>query len=111
MNYSIGLDVSKSLISIYIPINDLSMEIGNSIKDLKRLLSKLKKLYRGEFDKLVFVYEPTGSYSDLLKKFCFDREIKCFIINPKQSSNFAKSMGESAKIGNTRTPYRSTLGH
>ncbi|MEA1893299.1 MAG: transposase, partial [Campylobacterota bacterium] len=67
------------------------------IKDLKRLLSKLKKLYKKEFDKLVFVYEPTGSYSDLLKKFCFDKELKCFIVNPKQSSNFAKSMGERNK--------------
>ena len=97
MNYSIGLDVSKSLISIYIPINDLSIEIENSTKGLKRLISKLKKLYKKEFDKLVFVYEPTGSYSDLLKKFCFDKEIRCFIINPKQSSNFAKSMGERNK--------------
>lgn len=97
MNYSIGLDISKSLISVYIPINNLSIEINNSIKDLKSLVAKLKKLYKSEFDKLVFIYEPTGSYSDLLKKFCFDREIKCFIINPKQSSNFAKSMGERNK--------------
>lgn len=97
MKYSIGLDISKSLISVYIPINDLSIEIDNSIKDLKRLLSKLKKLYKKEFDKLVFVYEPTGSYSDLLKKFCFEKELKCFIVNPKQSSNFAKSMGERNK--------------
>lgn len=97
MKYSIGLDISKSLISVYIPINDLSIEIDNSIKDLKRLLSKLKKLYKKEFDKLVFVYEPTGSYSDLLTKFCFDKEIRCFIVNPKQSSNFAKSMGERNK--------------
>ena len=97
MNNSIGLDISKSLISVYIPINSLSFEINNSIKDLKRLLSKLKKLYKSEFDNLVFVYEPTGSYSDLLKKFCFDKKIQCFIVNPKQSSNFAKSMGERNK--------------
>ena len=81
MNYSIGLDVSKSLISIYIPINDLSIELENSAKGLKRLISKLKKLYKKEFDQLVFVYEPTGSYSDLLRKFCFDKKIKSFIPN------------------------------
>lgn len=97
MNYSIGLDISKSLISVYIPINNLSIEIGNSSKDLKKLISKLKKLYKKELDKIVFVYEPTGSYSDLVKKFCFEKEIKCFIVNPKQSSNFAKSMGERNK--------------
>lgn len=97
MNYSIGLDISKSLISVYIPINSQSIEIENNIKGLKKLVSKLKKLYKKEFEKLVFVYEPTGSYSNLLKKFCFDKQIKCFIINPKQSSNFAKSMGERSK--------------
>lgn len=97
MNNSIGLDISKSLISVYIPINSLSLEIKNNVKGFKGLLSKLKKLYKSEFDKLVFVYEPTGSYSDLLKKFCFDKKIKCFIVNPKRSSNFAKSMGERNK--------------
>ncbi len=97
MNYSIGLDVSKSLISVYIPINSQSIEIENSPKGLKKLISKLKKLYKKEFEELIFVYEPTGSYSNLLKKFCFDKQIKCFIINPKQSSNFAKSMGERNK--------------
>ena len=97
MNYSIGLDISKGLISVYIPINDLSIEIENSLKGLKKLVSKLKKLYKKEFEQLVFVYEPTGSYSNLLKKFCSDKQIKCFIINPKRSSNFAKSMGERNK--------------
>lgn len=97
MNYSIGLDISKGLISVYIPINNQSIEIENSLKGLKKLLSKLKKLYKKEFEKLLFVYEPTGSYSDLLKKFCCDKQIRCFIINPKRSSNFAKSMGERNK--------------
>jgi len=97
VNYSIGLDISKSLISVYIPINSQSIEIENSLKGLKKLVSKLKKLYKKEFKELVFVYEPTGSYSDLLKRFCSDKQIKSFIINPKQSSNFAKSMGERNK--------------
>lgn len=97
MKYSIGLDISKSLISVYIPINSQSIEIENNTKDLKRLLSKLKKLYKKEFKHLVFVYEPTGSYSDLLRKFCFEKKIKSFILNPKRSSNFAKSMGERSK--------------
>jgi len=97
VNYSIGLDISKSLISVYIPINNQFIEIENNLKGLKKLLSKLKKLYKKEFEKLIFVYEPTGSYSNLLKKFCFDKQIRCFIINPKRSSNFAKSMGERNK--------------
>ncbi len=73
MNYSIGLDISKSLISVYIPINTQSIEIENNLKSLKKLVSKLKKLYKKEFEELIFVYEPTGNYSNLLKKL---RQIK-----------------------------------
>ena len=45
----------------------------------------------------MFVYEPTGSYSSLLTKFCALKNIKSFIINPKQSSNFAKALGYRRK--------------
>ena len=61
------------------------------------LFSKLKKLYKKEIDKLVFVYESTGSYSELLKKFCAQKEINSFIINPKRSHNFAKAIGARNK--------------
>ena len=102
MNYtlldiSIGLDVSKKTISVYIPINNLNLEIENSFAGLKVLFSKLKKLYKKESDKLIFVYEPTGSYSHLLKKFCAQKEINSFIINPKRSHNFAKASGARNK--------------
>jgi transposase len=94
---SIGLDVSKKTISVFIPVNNLDLEIENSLKGFRKLSSKLKKLYKKEYEDLVFVYEPTGSYSELLKKFCGDKEIKSFIINPKRSSNFAKSSGNRNK--------------
>ena len=93
----IGLDISKELISVYIPKNNLYTEIKNSITGFKSLISKLKKLYKSEFEKIVLIYEPTGNYSDLLTKFCFLKSIRCFIVNPKQSSNFAKSLGERNK--------------
>ena len=59
--YSIGLDVSKATISIHVPLNSLDLEIENNLKSLKSFYAKLKKLYKKELDKLVFVYEPTGS--------------------------------------------------
>ncbi len=95
--YSIGLDVSKSTINVYVPINDLDMKISNDLKSIKSLYSKLKKLYKKDMDKLVFVYEPTGHYSFLLKEFCSEKEILCFIVNPKKSSNFAKAIGQRNK--------------
>ena len=47
MNYtlvdiSIGLDVSKKTISVYIPISKINLEIENSLLGFKMLFSKLK---------------------------------------------------------------------
>jgi transposase len=95
--YSIGLDISKSTIDVYIPINNLSIQIKNDIKSLKSFYMKLKKYYKKDINKLIFVFEPTGSYSSLLKKFCSEKSIKCFIVNPKKSVNFAKAIGQRNK--------------
>ena len=91
--YSIGLDISKATINVYIPINDSDIVINNDLKSVKSLYSKLKKYYKKETEKLIFVFEPTGSYSFLLKKFCAHKGIKSFIVNPRKSSNFAKVIG------------------
>ena len=97
LNVSIGLDISKETISVFIPINKLDFEINNSVDGLNKLISKLKKLYKKDYNNLVFVYEPTGSYSDLLKKVCSKKSIKTFAINPKRSHNFAKASGNRNK--------------
>jgi len=78
-NISIGLDVSKETISVYIPINKLDYEINNTFDGLKKLTSKLKKLYKKECNTLVFVYEPTGSYSELLKSFVLQKVLKLLL--------------------------------
>lgn len=95
--YSIGLDISKSSVNVHVPINELDLEIENSLAAFKTLYSKLKKLYKRELEKLVFVFEPTGSYSSLLYRFCSDKGINVFLINPKQSSNFAKAIAQRNK--------------
>ncbi len=95
--YTIGIDVSKSTLSVHIPNGNLDIEIENSIKALKSLYSRLKKIYRKECGKLIFVFEPTANYFSLLYRFCAEREIRVFIINPKQSSNFAKAIAQRNK--------------
>jgi len=45
----------------------------------------------------VIIFEPTGSYSALLKRFCADKSINTFIINPRQSANFAKALDNRSK--------------
>jgi transposase len=95
--YCIGIDISKASINVHIADKKLDVVYDNSIKGFKSLYSKLKKLYKKEIDKIVFIYEPTGSYSEALRKFCFTQQILCFIINPKQFSNYAKALGAEVK--------------
>ena len=95
--YSIGLDISKASVNVYIPKNELDLEIDNSVKAFKALYSKLKKLYKKEIDKVVFVFEPTGNYSTPLHRFCCEKEINSFIIGPKESRNFAKAIAQRNK--------------
>ncbi len=93
----IGLDISKKLIAIHIPKNKVDIEIENSVKGINTLYSKLKKQYKKDIDNLIFIFEPTGSYSFTLTKFCNEKKIKCFLINPKQFSNYAKALGQRNK--------------
>jgi len=95
-NY-IGIDVSKATLQVYIPIKDENISIDNNKKALISLYSKLKKYYKKEIKNLVIIFEPTGSYSALLKRFCFEKNIYAFIINPRQSANFAKALDNRSK--------------
>jgi len=95
--YSIGLDISKSSVNVHVPLGTLDLEIENSLKSFKSLYTKLKKLYKKEIDKLTFVFESTGSYSVLLYRFCADKNIKVFMINPKQARNFARAIAQRNK--------------
>ena len=97
MENCIGIDVSKSSLNVYIPKNSLDLKVDNSIKGFKSLYSKLKKIYKKEIENIIFIFEPTGSYSEALRKYCSYRQIKCFIINPKQFSNYAKALGIEVK--------------
>jgi len=93
----IGIDVSKASINVHIPKNNQDLKLENTVKSFKALYSKLKKIYKKEIDEVVFIFEPTGSYSEALRKYCFTQKIKCFIVNPKQFSNYAKALGVEVK--------------
>ncbi|WP_416792666.1 IS110 family transposase [Sulfurovum sp. ST-21] len=95
--YSIGLDISKSSVNVYVPLGKLDLEIANTDKAFKSLYSKLKKLYKKEIEKVVFVFESTGSYSALLYRFCAQKGIMAYMPNPKQARNFAKAIAQRNK--------------
>ena len=97
MDKYIGIDVAKATLQVYIPRNSLELEIENSPKGLKQLYSKIKKQYKKELSEVIFVYEPTGSYSTLLDCFIMAHNILCFKVKPAQSSAFAKTLDHRNK--------------
>jgi transposase len=97
MSNCIGIDISKSSINVHISKNNQDLVLDNNIKSFRSLYSKLKKIYKKDIENIIFIFEPTGSYSEALKKYCSQKQIKCFIINPKQFSNYAKALGVEVK--------------
>ncbi|MDQ7061357.1 MAG: transposase [Sulfurimonas sp.] len=93
----IGIDVSKATINVHISKNSQDLLLDNNLKSFRSLFSKLKKIYKKEIEDIIFIFEPTGSYSEALRKYCSEKNIKCFIINPKQFSNYAKALGVEVK--------------
>jgi len=93
----IGIDISKATINVHIPKSNQDLILDNNLKSFRSLFSKLKKIYKKEIEDIIFIFEPTGSYSEALRKYCSEKNIKCFIINPKQFSNYAKALGVEVK--------------
>lgn len=96
MNEYIGIDVSKASLQCYFSAEQEDIEIDNSKSGLSKLNKRLRR-YQKRGMEPVCIFEPTGSYSVLLKKFCAAKEIACFIVNPRQSANFLKALGERNK--------------
>ena len=97
MDNYIGIDVAKATLQVYIPKNDLDLEINNTESALKTLYSKLKKQYKKQLDDIVFVYESTGSYSTYLEYFSESKNIRCFKVGAYQSASFSKVVKNRSK--------------
>jgi len=87
----IGIDISKASLQIHLGTFNEDIEVENSLKGLKQLHAKVKKRY-GKSVEVVWIFEPTGSYSTLVKRFCAQHAIACYIIKPSQSAAFAKTI-------------------
>jgi transposase len=108
MNDYIGIDISKASLQVYIPKSNIDIEVANTKDGLKKLISKLKKLYGKTVNNLIWIYEPTGSYWTLIKRYCHENAISCFIVKPSQSAAFAKTIKNRNKtdIVDARMLYR-----
>ena len=87
--YYIGIDVSKKDLSVFNGKKDLKFINQEGLRPFKKYL---KKKYKS-FSDLVIIFEPTGIYSFNLKEFCAENSIKAYIVNPKRSHSFARSLG------------------
>jgi transposase len=90
--YYIGIDVSKKDLSVFDGKKDLIFINQEGLKSFKKYLKK-----KVNFSDLVIIFEPTGVYSLYLKEFCAENSIKAYIVNPKQSHNFARALGKRSK--------------
>lgn len=91
--YYIGIDVSKKDLSVFNGKLDLKFINQQGLRPFKKYL---KKKYKN-FSDLVIIFEPTGIYSFNLKEFCAENSIKAYILNPKRSHSFARSLGIRSK--------------
>jgi len=96
MHEYIGIDVSKSSLQCYFSEQDEELSLENSPNGL-RLLGRRCKAYRKRGIEPIIIFEPTGSYSHALRRYCAKEKIACFIVNPRQSANFLKALGERNK--------------
>lgn len=91
-NY-IGIDVSKKVLHAFNGKKYYQVKNEPQIPELDELITETG----ADLKKTIFIFEPTGAYSQNLKRYCASREIKVCIINPKQSSHFSKALGNRRK--------------
>src|SRR5450756_2337641 len=94
MTEYIGIDVSKQTLAVWDGAQEEEVPNEKGLKTLKKLL---KKRYSTNWNKGGFIYEPTGPYSNYLRAFAAEHEVRVVEVNPKRSANFAKVLGNRSK--------------
>lgn len=88
----LGIDVSKGKLDVSSTTWGSVEQYTNNSKGVSKLVERL----RVEKPQLV-VMESTGGYERLVAKALQDNEIKVSVMNPWQTHNFGKSLGQRAK--------------
>lgn len=87
-----GIDVSKDSLEVCAGSRGKPKSVKNRESSLKSLISQIRK----EQEALV-VLEATGGFEMILVKCLWDAGIPVAVVNPRQTSSFAKSLGCEAK--------------
>lgn len=88
----IGIDVSKSVLDVYILPCKKYMQFDNDAKGVKKLASKMKTF----LPKIIHM-EATGGYEKLAAQFLSSNGFPVAVTNPRQIRDFAKALGRLAK--------------
>lgn len=88
----VAVDVSKEKLDVFYDYSKKHEVIENSAKDIKKLISKLKKQKEARL-----VFEASGAYEKLLKNIALDAKIPCSICNGLRVREYARSQGKLAK--------------
>jgi transposase len=88
----IGIDVSKSILDVYILPCKKYMQFKNDTKGIKRLVSKMKS-----FSPVIILMEATGGYEKSVAQSLSTNELPVAVMNPRQIRDFAKALGKLAK--------------
>ena len=94
MAYCRGVDVSKQSLELWDGTHEEEVPNERRLTTLKKLL---KKRYGTNWNEGGFIYEPTGPYSNYLREFAAEHEVRVVEVNPTKSANFAKVLGNRSK--------------
>ena len=94
MAYCRGVDSSKQSLEVWDGTQEGEVPNEKGLTTLKKLL---KKRYGTSWNKGEFIYEPIGPYSNELREFAAEHEVRVVEVNPKKSANVAKALGNRSK--------------
>lgn len=87
---TVGIDISKATLDVYVSPADCERQFANTIKGLKELIDWL-----GQWPIDRIAYEATGAYHRLLELALAD--LPCVKLNPARARQFAQAAGTLAK--------------
>jgi len=94
MTEYIGIDVSKQSLELWDGTHEEEVPNERGLTTLKKLF---KKRYGTNWNKGGLIDEPTGPYSNYLREFAAEHEVRVVEVNPTKSANFAKVLGEQVE--------------
>ncbi|OGT68509.1 MAG: hypothetical protein A3H43_05930 [Gammaproteobacteria bacterium RIFCSPLOWO2_02_FULL_42_9] len=89
----IGIDVSKEKLDLWVLPDQKHFVIKNNSRAIGQWFSR----YKGLYQQVIVLLEPTGGYENVLIKTLLKHPIDLRMVHPKTLHHFAKGIGYEAK--------------